>query len=74
MKIVDQGTGVAVLCDACGADVKGRTDTIVGLHGREQVIVHPWCQGTFDYYFRVNAERTLTLAQFVAELQAAAGV
>jgi hypothetical protein len=70
MKIQDGGVGqLTVLCDACGVPVGGMA--LVGLHHREQIIVHEHCKSVFEHYFRNSCERTLTLSQFVDELVAA---
>jgi hypothetical protein len=70
MKIEDHGIGkLAVVCDACNVPLG--PDGLVGLHHREVICIHEHCRSAYDFYFRVTAERQLSLGAFIDELNAA---
>jgi hypothetical protein len=70
---INQGTTVAITCDACGVPLSSAgAPATVGLHGRELVFVHenPHCKGRYQQFFLNDKQRELSLAAFLAELAA----
>jgi hypothetical protein len=73
MRIEDHQGQLALICDRCQSPVQG-AEAVVALHGPDVRLYHGWCADPSDYFLRADADRTLPLPAFIAELAQAAGV
>jgi hypothetical protein len=71
MGIYNESGILKLQCDVCKARLSSaQAGAVAGVHGQELVLVHAHCKPSYDYFFRVTADRELTIAQYVAEVAA----
>jgi hypothetical protein len=74
MKLMDSAGNLRLLCDRCNADLKGHPHAVVGIHGGDVRLFHGGCAAESFQFLRNDADRQLSIPEFLAELQAAAGL
>jgi hypothetical protein len=75
MNIIDRNGVVELLCDRCRVSVKSDPNAVVGLQGPDIRVYHAGTCTDESFQYLVNsADRQLSLAAFMVELSAAAGL